>query len=57
VGEGEQEVDDGGREQSTAPAAGRQKAEQRGRGAGRKKGEGMKPGTVLQNQRKTGTSL
>jgi hypothetical protein len=39
VGEGEQEVDDGGREQSTAPAAGRQKAEQRAEAQGGRRGK------------------
>jgi hypothetical protein len=53
----EQEVDDSGQERSTAPAAGRQKQSRGSRGARKKKGVRIEPGTDLQYQRKAGTSL
>jgi hypothetical protein len=53
----EQEVGAGNQERLTALAAERQKQSRRGRGARKKKGERIEPRTVLQYQRKAGTSL
>jgi hypothetical protein len=51
------EVAGGGQERGTAPAAGRQKQSRGGRGARKKKGVRIELGTILQYQRKAGTSL
>jgi hypothetical protein len=50
----EQEVDDSGREQSTAPTAGRQKQSRGSSDAGRKKGEEWSQGLFCKNRETQG---